>query len=155
MPDLLKIGTCDCHNVILLCYPHYTVTYVVHPAEIERKTGTVIAQAARVTHRRFGNLRQFLNPVRWLVHPYGKVKVKWDLMVAVLIVYSTLSVPFRIGFEETAGLFGMVVDAVVDVGFTLDIALSFRTAFLDEVMNSDVFAFRVLYNPLADDSNRS
>lgn len=75
------------------------------------------------------------------MHPYGKAKVKWDLMVAVLIVYSTLAVPFRIGFEETAGLFGAVVDSVVDVGFTLDIALSFRTAFVDEVMNSDACEF--------------
>lgn len=76
------------------------------------------------------------------MHPYGKEKVKWDLMVAVMIVYSTLSVPFRIGFEETAGLFGTVVDTMVDIGFMLDIVLSFRTAFVDEVTksNDDVFA---------------
>lgn len=73
--------------------------------------------------------------------------MKWDLMVAVLIVYSTLSVPFRIGFEETAGLFGTLVDTVVDIGFTLDIALSFRTAFVDEVMNNDLTVFRV--NPVS------
>ncbi|CAN0166595.1 unnamed protein product, partial [Hapterophycus canaliculatus] len=71
---------------------------------------------------------------RLIVHPNGKVKVKWDLMVAVLILYSTISVPFRIGFEETASLFWTVVDAIVDVAFTLDIILSFRTAFVDEVM---------------------
>lgn len=67
------------------------------------------------------------------MHPYAQPKIKWDLMVAVLIVYSTLSVPFRIGFEEEAGVFGTIVDTVVDVGFTLDIVLSFRTAFIDEV----------------------
>lgn len=68
------------------------------------------------------------------MHPSGKAKVKWDLMVAVLILYSTLSVPFRIGFEETASLFWAVVDAIVDVTFTLDIIVSFRTAFVDEVI---------------------
>lgn len=68
------------------------------------------------------------------MHPHGKAKVRWDLMVAVLIVYSTLVVPFRIGFEEKPGWFGTLVDTVVDIGFALDIVLSFRTAFLDEVM---------------------
>lgn len=60
-----------------------------------------------------------------------------------MIVYSTLSVPFRIGFEETAGVFGTVVDTVVDIAFTLDIVLSFRTAFVDEVMNNDVSVYFV------------
>ena len=68
-----------------------------------------------------------------MVHPNAKKKVKWDLLVAVLIAYSTVSVPFRIGFEETAGVFGTVVDIVVDVVFALDIVTSFRTAYVDEV----------------------
>lgn len=78
------------------------------------------------------------NRLRWIVHPHGKAKVKWDLMVAVLIVYSTVSVPFRIGFEAGAGVLGTIVDTVVDVGFMLDIILSFRTAFVDEVMHPDM-----------------
>lgn len=89
------------------------------------------------------------------MHPHGKAKVKWDLMVAVLIVYSTLSVPFRIGFEEAAGLFGTLVDAVVDVGFVLDIVLSFRTAFVDEVTNNDVFANLNTTRQQGDITNRS
>lgn len=76
---------------------------------------------------------------RWLVHPHAQKKVMWDLMMAVLIVYSTLSVPFRIGFDQTAGLFGTIVDTVVDVAFTLDIVASFRTAFVDEVSLHVVF----------------
>lgn len=76
-----------------------------------------------------------LQNTRWLVHPHSKAKVRWDLMVAVMIFYSTLLVPFRIGFEEMAGVFGVLVDVVVDIGFALDIALSFRTAFVDEVTN--------------------
>lgn len=72
------------------------------------------------------------------MHPHAKAKVRWDLMMAVMIFYSTLTVPFRIGFEETAGVFGTVVDVVVDIGFVLDIVLSFRTAFLDEVTNQPI-----------------
>ena len=75
------------------------------------------------------------------MHPNAKKKVKWDLLVAVLIVYSTLIVPFRIGFEETAGILGTVVDIVVDVVFAIDIVISFRTAYVDEVRQTPVFCF--------------
>ncbi len=71
------------------------------------------------------------------MHPHAKAKVKWDLMVAGLIVYSTLIVPFRIGFGETPGWFGTLVDTIVDIGFALDIALSFRTACFDEVIKCE------------------
>lgn len=70
---------------------------------------------------------------RWMLHPHSQRKIKWDLLVAVLIVYSTLSVPFRIGFEHAAGTAESVVDGMVDVAFMLDIVASFRTAFVDEV----------------------
>lgn len=67
------------------------------------------------------------------MHPHAQKKVKWDLMVAVMIVYSTLSVPFRIGFDQPVGLFGTVIDTIVDIAFAMDIVISFRTAFTDEV----------------------
>ena len=67
------------------------------------------------------------------MHALAPGKVKWDLMVAVLIVYSTLIVPFRIGFDQTASELGAVVDVLVDVVFAIDIVASFRTAFVDEV----------------------
>lgn len=70
---------------------------------------------------------------RWMLHPHSQKKIKWDLLVAALIVYSTLSVPFRIGFERTAGVIEGIIDAVVDVAFLMDIVASFRTAFVDEV----------------------
>ncbi|CAM9556910.1 unnamed protein product, partial [Choristocarpus tenellus] len=69
---------------------------------------------------------------KWIIHPYAQRKIKWDLMIAVLIVYSTLTVPFRIGFDQEAGLFGTIIDIVVDVAFFLDIVTNFRTAIIDE-----------------------
>lgn len=70
---------------------------------------------------------------KWLVHPHAQKKIQWDLLVAVLIVYSTLSVPFRIGFDQTVGVLGSIIDYVVDIAFLIDIIISFRTAFADEV----------------------
>lgn len=67
------------------------------------------------------------------MHAHAPHKVKWDLIVAVLIVYSTLIVPFRIGFDRTASALETAMDAVVDIVFAADIAASFRTAFVDEV----------------------
>ncbi|CAM9187432.1 unnamed protein product [Discosporangium mesarthrocarpum] len=67
-----------------------------------------------------------------LVHPHSQWKIQWDLFVAVLIVYSTLTVPFRIGFDQTAGFFESVLDNLVDVAFVIDIITNFRTAMVDE-----------------------
>lgn len=70
---------------------------------------------------------------RFMVHPHAQKKVKWDLLVAALIIYSTLSVPFRIGFDQAVGLLGTITDYFVDIVFLFDIIFSFRTAFIDEV----------------------
>lgn len=65
---------------------------------------------------------------KWIVHPHAQKNVQWDLLVAVLIVYSTLSVPFRIRFDQTVGLLGSITYFVVDLAFLVDIINSFRTS---------------------------
>lgn len=64
---------------------------------------------------------------RWVS---SRRQVVWDLIVAVLIVYGCISIPLRIGFDLGTGIGQIVVDAVVDVVFVLDMILSFRTAFV-------------------------
>lgn len=70
-------------------------------------------------------------PDKWLIHPQAQNKVLWDLYVAALIVYSTLTVPFRIGFNEEATGAMFVFDLIVDLSFATDMVLAFRTAYFD------------------------
>ena len=59
-------------------------------------------------------------------------QVVWDLFVGLLIVYSVVSVPFRIAYrlEDSPGLFWS--DAFFDLCFGFDVVATFRTAYEDE-----------------------
>lgn len=67
-----------------------------------------------------------------VVHPAAKWKVFWDLFIGALIVYSVVSVPFRIGFDYEArqGSGFWVFDWFVDCSFMLDMIVAFRTAYV-------------------------
>jgi len=64
-----------------------------------------------------------------IVPPGHPVKIRWDVLMAFFIVYSVISVPFRIGFSQPAEGFWHAFDILVDLFFWLDMSLSFRTAF--------------------------
>eukprot|EP00929_Paragymnodinium_shiwhaense_P064368 TRINITY_DN32231_c0_g2_i1.p1 TRINITY_DN32231_c0_g2~~TRINITY_DN32231_c0_g2_i1.p1 ORF type:complete len:1458 (+),score=354.11 TRINITY_DN32231_c0_g2_i1:199-4572(+) len=68
---------------------------------------------------------------RWVIPPLHRHKFKWDLGVGLLIVYSVLVIPFRIGFQLEAEGFAAAVDIFVDIVFATDIVLNFRCAFVD------------------------
>lgn len=66
---------------------------------------------------------------RWIIfenHPY---KIVWDIVIASMILWSCIVIPFRIGFSvEATGIF-FVLDIFVDFCFAIDMLLSFRTTF--------------------------
>ncbi len=57
----------------------------------------------------------------------------WDLIIGLLILYSTLTVPFQIGFEIQPDTALDFINLGIDFCFIGDILVSFRTAFFDEV----------------------
>jgi len=67
----------------------------------------------------------------WLVHPDNPRKMKWDLLLATLIIYSVISVPFSIGFDADPQGFILVLNIFVDVMFFFDMCVSFCTAYFD------------------------
>ncbi|KAH8063169.1 voltage-gated potassium channel [Aureococcus anophagefferens] len=68
-----------------------------------------------------------------IIHPTCDPKIYWDLYVSICIVWSTMSVPYGIGFGVMAsmkclpGLF--IIDSIVDLSFMVDITLCFFTAY--------------------------
>lgn len=92
---------------------------------------------------------------RLLIRPDAQWKTTWDIWVAVLIVYSILLVPVRVGFAWQSCIFSTDWwwDVVVDLCFGIDIVFCFRTALVIEVAarnqkvlvtNSRVIAHRYL-----------
>lgn len=72
----------------------------------------------------------------WVIPPNLAGKLKWDLLLGALIVYSVLTVPYRIGFSQPATGAAAVFDVLVDVLFFLDMAVTFRTGY--ETTDDDV-----------------
>eukprot|EP00854_Cymbomonas_tetramitiformis_P008696 gene8696-10318_t len=62
------------------------------------------------------------------VLPNGAVRARWDVLVALLVMYSVTVIPYRIGFNQyaTGGMF--ILEAFMDILFGFDIILNFRTA---------------------------
>ena len=55
--------------------------------------------------------------------------MKWDLVLAGLIFYSMIIVPFRIGFEAEATGAVFIFDVCIDIFFFCDICVNFNTGF--------------------------
>ncbi|CAM9958680.1 unnamed protein product, partial [Ectocarpus fasciculatus] len=85
---------------------------------------------------------------RFLIHPYDRRKVVWDIFVAILIVYGCLNIPLRIGFDLPTSLGQIIADSFIDIVFLSDIILSFRTVYLapdgEPVTNPGDIAIRYL-----------
>lgn len=65
-----------------------------------------------------------------IIAPFTTRKLTWDLWVGLLIVYSALSIPFRIGFGVDTTPTWRALDLVTDFFFLLDIITNFHTAFV-------------------------
>ena len=68
---------------------------------------------------------------RWIRDPDSKFSQIWDLMQVVLLLYISVVVPIRAGFEEGVVLWSTTffIDAAIDIYFVCDLVLNFRTAY--------------------------
>ena len=64
----------------------------------------------------------------WLLFPLAPLKFRWDLMMLGLILYSCVSVPFRLGLGHFAEGGWWWFEVVVSLCFIADIFLTFHTA---------------------------
>jgi hypothetical protein len=80
-----------------------------------------------LTQQPVANLRQSASVPLGYINPRSPPKVWWDLVMAVLIFYSTLIIPYRIAFVDPAVGGWAIFDWIVDAFFMLDILLNFRT----------------------------
>ena len=70
--------------------------------------------------------------VAWVLHPDCNFRRYWDLFMMVLILYSCITVPYRIAFGVEAKGFDAIFDRFMDVMFMSDICLCFRTAIIPQ-----------------------
>jgi hypothetical protein len=66
------------------------------------------------------------------LHPLDEFKSTWDLLLVLVLIFSSLSVPYRLAFEEAEDTKWKIINIFVDLCFTLDIPLVFNTAYFDD-----------------------
>eukprot|EP01029_Cantina_marsupialis_P008279 TRINITY_DN1966_c1_g2_i3.p1 TRINITY_DN1966_c1_g2~~TRINITY_DN1966_c1_g2_i3.p1 ORF type:complete len:1326 (+),score=370.72 TRINITY_DN1966_c1_g2_i3:205-4182(+) len=76
-----------------------------------------------------------------VVHPQATLKMVWDLMLAVLIMYSLLVAPFFLGFDIEQTGHWSIIEAVLEGIFIFDVIVNFFTAY-QEIDRNLVFKKR-------------
>mmetsp|Transcript_18172 Transcript_18172/g.37059 ORF Transcript_18172/g.37059 Transcript_18172/m.37059 type:complete len:1366 (-) Transcript_18172:58-4155(-) len=69
---------------------------------------------------------------RGIIEPNLPLKVKWDMFVGVLIVFSVITIPYRLGFDVPSTPQSTAQDIFVDTIFWMDIVVTFRCAYEDQ-----------------------
>jgi hypothetical protein len=79
-----------------------------------------------------------------IIHPLNDHKVTWDLVICVLVIYSVVVIPLRIGFGRKASTGFVVFDTMIDCAFFIDMCLTFNTAYLDQRLERYVYDRRAI-----------
>ena len=66
-----------------------------------------------------------------LLFPQGTRKLRWDLVMLVLILYSVVAVPFQLGMSHEAVDGWWYLESIISLMFIADTATTFRTACAD------------------------
>ncbi|ETV96449.1 hypothetical protein H310_10202 [Aphanomyces invadans] len=75
--------------------------------------------------------RHVVMPPRWMLNPESSFKIKWDVVLALCVFYTSCVVPVRISFGIDATGFFYVFECGLDFCFFVDILFSFRTGLVD------------------------
>ncbi|CAI2372991.1 unnamed protein product [Moneuplotes crassus] len=73
-------------------------------------------------------------------------RVKWDLLVIFLAVYSCFVVPIQVAFEPSfdQSLFFIIPDLFVNMVFFIDILISFRTTYIHSKTGEEITDLRII-----------
>ena len=70
---------------------------------------------------------------RWMLMPGSSLRLAWDFVSVVLVLFVAISLPYRVAFLMdyiSASL--NITDFLIDIFFLFDIAVNFRTAFIQD-----------------------
>lgn len=69
---------------------------------------------------------------RFLLLPDDPFKIKWEMLIAVVLIFTAIITPFRLAFSSSDDRTWSVINYVIDITFFLDIILTFFSAYEDE-----------------------
>ncbi|KAF0688107.1 Aste57867_20268 [Aphanomyces stellatus] len=71
----------------------------------------------------------WLRENRFIVHPHGRVRLRWDVVCILLIYYNAFIIPYQVSFlkSDTDNVISPTVDYTIDSFFAIDIVANFFT----------------------------
>ena len=76
-----------------------------------------------------------------IIRHSSKSRLRWDALVMFMVIYSSFQIPYDATFRtEIQPLLLAVVETTVDVLFALDILFNFRTTYVDELEQIEIFS---------------
>ena len=77
---------------------------------------------------------------RFMIHHNDPRRLNWDLVIIVLAVYNCIAIPLNLTFakDQDSNTFVFVLERVIDVFFIIDIALNFRTTYVNPKKNLEI-----------------
>ena len=85
---------------------------------------------------------------RVVIHPQSSFTKRWDIYVALLLVYTAYVTPYEVAFLTTKFNFLFVLNQVVNLSFVFDMGKTFFTAYFDKdkmVLRGDLSAISCHY----------
>jgi len=77
----------------------------------------------------------------WIITPANPNMQRWDVLIAALIVYSVIVVPYRIGFDQPAVKGMLVFELLIDLCFGIDIIMNFRLGYYRDDLSIETQAW--------------
>ena len=73
----------------------------------------------------------------YLIFPNSKFKQRWDLIIIVLAIFNCFTIPIQVSFDPKSmqGVKFTVANLMIDFFFLLDIFISFRIVYIDDLGN--------------------
>lgn len=70
---------------------------------------------------------------RFLIRPNDSIKFKWDTLIMVGAIFNCFCIPVELAYspDSMKSTNFMIINAVIDFFFVLDIIVSFRTTYID------------------------
>ena len=85
-------------------------------AAAEREAAELAAKADRWSEKRQSKVGAVAPPNchNCVIHPLSKLRRRWDFLLFVLLIYCAIIIPFRVGFENEAAGFWLIVETTID-----------------------------------------
>lgn len=77
-------------------------------------------------------MREIENKKCLIVYPDQIIKTYWDILFFIILVFTCISMPYRIAFVETDTFSWEILNAIIDVFFGIDIILTFNSAYYND-----------------------